>query len=589
MEAAAGTAGTSRKEPGKKCCCGKCGGFVGGTGSESGVRLPAKMAKRNEWLKKLFQGREIPAKLLLPPGKVEAGGMGDVRVSKAHFDSGELQLSVRKSTGELRTTVQGTRALPRRPLAEVRATVANQQQGAEPAAETTARPARGERAQQEAEQALVNACRAALEKLQEAAEEGRIDGDDVGAINARLEALTKANEANFKKSNQLAEQVEQYKEIVKGEGSTDAREVKQLKKKVKELEKELSGPTLSYKRFLSDKKLSVEIGDYLYLSTPEALTAWITFLEARHPLDRLVWLDSNVRVARAADEGDAVAVDEDGEGDEGGEGGDGGAPPDPDRDAGAADDAGDVPVPKRRRRRFPMEPADAVCMWLFILRTGLTFKRAGKLFGASKQTTRRAFVTMTALHREIFQSEFFVLKEDALRAIIPEMMRTFKSYEGVDTAVVHIIDGFERAFQKPSDDEAAAVAWSAYKHNYTAKFLLDILSNGAFYFISEAYGGSISDPDLSRVCGFLELMIEGLDVMADKGFLLQAELEELGCLCWIPPVMRRGQEAATAEESEETHNIANRRIYVENAVRRIKGAHTPYSHLTPRPHRIRPD
>lgn len=150
------------------------------------------------------------------------------------------------------------------------------------------------------------------------------------------------------------------------------------------------------------------------------------------------------------------------------------------------------------------------------------------------------------------------------------MMKTFKEYEGIDTAVVHIIDGFERAFEKPSDDEAQAVVFSSYKHMCTAKFLLDILSNGAFYFISDAYPGSIGDPDLTCVCSFLELMIEGLDVMADKGFLLQAELEELGCLCWIPPVRRRGQAQCTAEESEETHAVANRRIYVENAVRRIK-------------------
>ena len=50
----------------------------------------------------------------------------------------------------------------------------------------------------------------------------------------------------------------------------------------------------------------------------------------------------------------------------------------------------------------------------------------------------------------------------------------------------------------------------------------------------------------------------------------EAELEKLGCLNWIPPVRRRGQEQCTAEESEETHHIANRRIYVENGVRRIK-------------------
>ena len=91
--------------------------------------------------------------------------------------------------------------------------------------------------------------------------------------------------------------------------------------------------------------------------------------------------------------------------------------------------------------------------------------------------------------------------------------------------------------QRPTDDEAQN---ACFKHMHTVKFLLDLLSNGAFYFISDGYPGSINDPALTRLSGFLELMIKGLDTMADKGFLLQAELEALGCLCHIPPVRQRG-------------------------------------------------
>ena len=223
-----------------------------------------------------------------------------------------------------------------------------------------------------------------------------------------------------------------------------------------------------------------------------------------------------------------------------------------------------------------------------------------------QNTARRAFITMTALHRELFEEEFFKLEDEALKAIIPEMMKTFAEYEGVDTTVAHIIDAFEVTMQKPSDDEAAAAVWSNYKHNSTAKWLLDILSNGAFYFISDAYPGSVTDPVLTKISGFFELLRKGFDVMADKGFNIQEEVEARGCLSWIPPVRRRGQEQGTVEEAEvhttallplqprtchrlmrarapsplaprpsppqETHHIANRRIYVENAVRRIKGA-----------------
>ena len=43
---------------------------------------------------------------------------------------------------------------------------------------------------------------------------------------------------------------------------------------------------------------------------------------------------------------------------------------------------------------------------------------------------------------------------------------------------------------------------------------LTLSFTGAIYFVSDAYPGSIGDPDLTRVSGFLDLMIRGLDVMA---------------------------------------------------------------------------
>jgi hypothetical protein len=112
---------------------------------------------------------------------------------------------------------------------------------------------------------------------------------------------------------------------------------------------------------------------------------------------------------------------------------------------------------------------------------------------------RRAFLTMLALHKEVFEEEFFNLDEAALRAIIPPMMETYKEKQGIDTSVGHIIDAFESAIQKPSDDEAQAAFWSNYKHGHTAKFLLGILSSGALYFTSKGHGGSLGDPALVEV------------------------------------------------------------------------------------------
>ena len=559
------TTGKREKLCGKLCLMGfcECGGHVGGSGLDAGFRLPAKLEKRLKVLRAILGPPPkdgYPERLLLPPGKVADGGMGDVRYNKAHMLDTDIEVLRINRDGEVHMSAV---EVPKRPLNEVTNILKQQQldQQAEPAAldDTDARPARGERQQQAAARTLINACEAALKACDTAEENGEVPEGTAASIRARLDVLSKSYQAAHKRAYDLEEKLKLHKRAavanVKGKAELEA-----LRAKVVVLEKSTKGKrggVLSFEAFTTDRHLMSEIHDFLFFPTVEVLRAHIAFLNACCPLDMLVWLDSDGR----GDEGGGGNADG---GDEGGDGEGGDATP---MDIGGEAGRGKA---QKLRRKFPLSPSDAIVMWLFMLRTGTRMKRTAKLFGVSRQTARRAFITMTQLHKLIFKEEFFKLEEPALRAIVPTMMKTFKEYEGVDTTVVHIIDGFECKMQKPSDDEAAAACWSSYKHNYTAKFLLDILSNGAFYFISDAYPGSISDPDLSRVCGFLELMIDGLDVMADKGFLLQAELQALGCLCWIPPIRRKGQAQCTAEESEETHRIANRRIYIEHGVRNIK-------------------
>lgn len=67
-----------------------------------------------------------------------------------------------------------------------------------------------------------------------------------------------------------------------------------------------------------------------------------------------------------------------------------------------------------------------------------------------------------------------------------------------------IIDGSEVFIQTPSDLHLQSLTWSSYKHHNTAKFLLACTPNGAVCYISPLFVGSISDVELTRVCGFLD-------------------------------------------------------------------------------------
>lgn len=400
----------------------------------------------------------------------------------------------------------GTGAKPSVPLAELRPSEAN------------ARPAeRGSRRESASsadfEQAAQTEVEAAFEALKDMAHEERLEkAAEVFArhftqLNAALKEKDAMLELQQKKLAQHEDVARRYENMEK-ELVYKQNEVKKQKRRLDAAERLCDKAPLSYSKFMEggNKFFRAQIGQFLYLDTPELLRDHIKFLDSFYPLDSLGWLDTNTH-----------------EQDSGGE--------------EAAAGAACAPSPKRRKRKFPLSPEDAVVLWLFLLRTGCSFGRAAALFHTSEQTVRRVFTTMTSLHKELFEDEFFMLEEEALRAIIPEMMKTFREHEAIDTTVAHIIDGFERPMQKPQDDEAAAACWSQYKHNYTAKFLLGILSSGmlpdsacmptshllnsmlllftgAIYFVSDAYPGSIGDPDISRACGFLELMIRGLDVMA---------------------------------------------------------------------------
>lgn len=67
-----------------------------------------------------------------------------------------------------------------------------------------------------------------------------------------------------------------------------------------------------------------------------------------------------------------------------------------------------------------------------------------------------------------------------------------------------IIDGSELFTDTPSDLHLQFSTWSNYKHHNSAKFLVACTPNGAIYFMSPLFVGSISDVKLTRCSGFIE-------------------------------------------------------------------------------------
>ena len=72
--------------------------------------------------------------------------------------------------------------------------------------------------------------------------------------------------------------------------------------------------------------------------------------------------------------------------------------------------------------------------------------------------------------------------------------------------VRHIMDFNDIFIETQSNPVIRASTWSDYKHHNTAKILVLITPNGAFNFISEAWGGRTSDVHVTRESEFYNIL-----------------------------------------------------------------------------------
>ena len=116
---------------------------------------------------------------------------------------------------------------------------------------------------------------------------------------------------------------------------------------------------------------------------------------------------------------------------------------------------------------------------------------------------------------------------------------------------------------------ARCETYSNYKNHNTAKFLVAVSPTGAIIFISKCWEGRASDKYITSKCGFLEHLIYGDMVLADRGFDISEDLALRGVTLAIP-AFTKGKPQLSKREVEISRVLSNVRIHVERAIGRIK-------------------
>ena len=190
----------------------------------------------------------------------------------------------------------------------------------------------------------------------------------------------------------------------------------------------------------------------------------------------------------------------------------------------------------------------------------------------------RFVVPVTTVSR-IF-SFWMVVMDDRLKFMIswPEREQLWKTMPmcfqyAFGKKVTVVIDCFEVFIERPSNLLARAQTFSAYKHHNTIKVLIGITPQGNISFVSEAWGGRTSDKYLTEHCGFLEFLVPGDMVMADRGFTISYSVGLKQAKLTIP-AFTKGKSQLDPVDVERTRGIANVRIHNERVIGLLRRKYT---------------
>ena len=128
-----------------------------------------------------------------------------------------------------------------------------------------------------------------------------------------------------------------------------------------------------------------------------------------------------------------------------------------------------------------------------------------------------------------------------------------------------VIDCTEIFVERPSALKVRAQTYSNYKRHNTVKVLVSVSPTGAVVFLSKCWGGRASDKQITLDSGFLEKLLPGDVVLADRGFQMDEEFAFVGAKL-VVPAFTKGKSQLSAQEVEESRFMSRARVHVERVI-----------------------
>ena len=201
---------------------------------------------------------------------------------------------------------------------------------------------------------------------------------------------------------------------------------------------------------------------------------------------------------------------------------------------------------------------------LMRLRLNLCNQYLAYRFSVSEATMSRIFnYTIHVIYSRLVPCSVIWPDREQLRLSMP------MSFRQKFQACACVIDCFEVFIERPSDLLARVQSYSTYKSHNTIKYLIGITPQGVISFISKGWGGRTSDKYITEHSGFLDHILPGDLILADRGFdvgdiigLCQASLEL--------PVFSKGKKQLCPLDVEGTRTKAALRIHVERVIGSVR-------------------